>query len=51
MIQKVFRDHAMSEAQIKLWYKCFKGGRSSVESDPCSGRPAMSRAPENVECL
>ena len=27
----------------------FKDGRESVESDPCSGRPATRRTPENVE--
>ena len=48
-IQKAFGDNAMSAAQIKVWHKCFKDGRESVESDPCSGRPATSRAPENVE--
>ena len=32
-----------------MWHKCFKDGQESVESDPCSGRPATSRTPENVE--
>ena len=45
-----FGDNAMSAAQIKVWHKCFKDGRESVESDPCSGRPATSRTSENVEC-
>ena len=49
MIQKAFRDEAMSAAQIKVWHKCFEDGQESVESDPHSGRPATSRAPENVE--
>ena len=49
MIQKAFRDDAMSAVQIKVWYKRFEDGRESVESDPCSGRPATSRTPENVE--
>ena len=49
MIQKSFRDDAMSAAQIKVWHKCFKDGRESVESDPCSERPTTSRTPENVE--
>ena len=49
MIQKAFWDDAMSAAQIKMWHKCFKDGRESVESDPHSGRPATSRTPENVE--
>ena len=46
MIQKAFWDDA---AQIKVWHKCFKNGQESVESNPCSGRPATSRTPENVE--
>ena len=49
MFQKAFRDDAMSAVQIKVWYKRFKDGQESVESDPCSGRPATSRTPENVE--
>ena len=49
MIQKAFRDNAMSAAQIKVWHKCFKDGQESVESDPHSGRPATSNTPESVE--
>ena len=41
----------MSAVQIQVWHKCFKDGRESVENDPCSGRPATSRTPENVECV
>ena len=37
--------------QIKVWHKCFKDGRVCVESDPCSGRSATSRTPENVETV
>ena len=51
MIQKAFRDNAKREAEIKGWHKHFKEGQESVESDPCSRRPATSRTPENVECL
>ena len=51
MMQEAFRVDAMSAAQIKVWHKCFKDGRESVESDPHSGRPATSRTPENVECV
>ena len=32
-----------------MWYKHFKDVWESVESDLCSGRPATSRTPENVE--
>ena len=51
MSQKAPGDDVMSAAQIKMWHKCFKDGRDSVESDPHSGRPATSRTPENVECV
>ena len=51
MIQKAFEDDAMNAVQIKVWHKHFKDGRDSVESDPCSGGPATSRTPENVECV
>ena len=49
MIKEAFRDDSMSEAQMKLWYRRFKDGWKSVESDPRSGRPSTSRTPENVE--
>ena len=51
MIQMVFGDDAMSTVQIKVWHKRFKDGQESVDSDPCSGRPATSRTSENVECV
>ena len=51
MIQKGFRDDAMSAVQIKVWHKHFKDGQDSVESDPHSRRSATSRTPENVECV
>ena len=49
MIQKAFRNDAISVTQIKVWQKCFKNGRESVENDPYSGKPAISRLFENVE--
>ena len=51
MIQKAFGDDAMSAAHIRVWHRCFKDGQESVESDPCSARPATNRSPENVECV
>ena len=39
----------MSAVQIKVWHKCFKNGTESLESNPCSRRPATSTTPENVE--
>ena len=49
MIQKAFGNDAMSATRIKGWRICFKDRRESVESDTCSGRPATSRTPENVD--
>ena len=49
MTQKAFRDDATSAAQIKVWHKCFRDDRESIESDPHSGKPTTSRTPENVE--
>ena len=40
---------ATSAVQIKERCKHFKVGGESAESDPRSGRPATSRAPEDVE--
>ena len=49
MIQKAFRDNAVTAVQVKVWQKCFRDGQEFVESGPCSGRPAASRIPENVK--
>ncbi|PNF32294.1 hypothetical protein B7P43_G16679 [Cryptotermes secundus] len=46
-IQQAFGDDAMSNSWIKEWYNHFKDGRTSVDSEPCSGRPSTSRN-ENV---
>ena len=51
MIQKAFKDDAMSIVQTEVRHKCFQDGQESVESDPCSGRCSTSRTPENVECV
>ena len=50
MIQKAFWDNAMSAVQIKVWHNT-SDDRESVESDPHSGRPAISRTPEKVKYL
>ncbi|CAN8010843.1 unnamed protein product [Ixodes pacificus] len=42
-IQTAFGDDAMSSTQIKEWYNRFKDGRTSVESEPRSGRPSTCR--------
>ncbi|XP_076045657.1 protein GVQW3-like [Oratosquilla oratoria] len=51
MIKKAFQDGSLSEAQIKMWYKRFKEGGESVESDPHSGRPSTRGTPKDIECV
>jgi transposase len=51
MMKKALGDYSLSEAQIKVWYRRFKDAWESVESDPRSGRPSISRTPENVESV
>ena len=41
MIQKAFVDESMDITQIKEWYRRFKNGRTSVDSDPRSGQPSL----------
>lgn len=48
-IQQAFRDDAMSTSRIKEWYNRFKDGRTSVDSEPRSGRPSTSRNDNVVE--
>ena len=49
MIQKAFVDKSMGITQIKEWYRWFKNGRTSVYSDPRSGRPSLTTTPEKIE--
>ena len=49
MIQKPFVDESMGITQIKQWYRLFKNGRTSVDSDPRSGRPSLTTTLENIE--
>lgn len=49
MIRKVYGDESMGDTQIKEWFRRFKNGRISVESDERSGRPLTARNTENVE--
>ena len=39
----------MGITQIKKLYRRFKNGRTSVDSDPRSGRPSLITTPENIE--
>ena len=49
MIQKAFVDESMGITQMKEWYRRFKNGRTSVDSDPRSGRLPLTTTPENIE--
>ncbi|GFY08975.1 protein GVQW3 [Trichonephila clavipes] len=49
MLQKAFKDEWMGKTQIKEWYGRFKNGRTSVDSDPRSGRPSTGTSSHNVE--
>ena len=51
MIKKAFGDDSMGEVQINFWYRRFKDGWESIESDPPSGRPSTSSTPKNVESV
>ena len=48
-IQLAFGHDALSPTQIKQWFKRFKDGRASVESDHRSGRPSTSRNNEVMD--
>ena len=50
MIQKAFKDNAMSAAPKKSVAQTLQKRLRIVESDPCLGRPATSRTSKNVKC-
>jgi hypothetical protein len=43
MIQNAFGNEAMGCTRVKEWFRQFKEGLMSAESDECLGRPSMSR--------
>jgi AraC-like DNA-binding protein len=43
IIQKAFGNEAMGCTQVKEWFRHFKEGWTSAESDEHSGRPSTSR--------
>ena len=49
MIQKALVDESMGITQVKEWYRRFKNDRTSVDSDPRSGRPSLTTTLENIE--
>jgi len=49
MLQKAFKEEALSRTQVYEWFAWFKRGEMSVEDHPHSGRPSTSRTDENVK--
>ena len=49
MMKKAFGNECMSKTRIKEWCNCFKGGRTSVNSDSRSGRPSTTKTLDNIE--
>jgi transposase len=47
--RRVSGNDAVGITQIQKWYNQFKDGRTSVESDACSGRPSTSRNDKLVD--
>lgn len=48
MMKTAFGDEAMSRARVFEWFRRFKEGRQSVDSDPRSGRPSTSRNEDKI---
>ena len=49
MIQKAFKEEALSRTLVFEWCAQFKRGQMSIEDHPHSGRPSTSYIVENVE--
>ncbi|GFT06398.1 protein GVQW3 [Trichonephila clavipes] len=48
MIKTAFGDEVMSRARVFEWFRPFKEGRRSVNSDPHSGRPSISHNEDKI---
>jgi len=47
-LKRAYGEHALSRTQVFRWHKAFLDGCESVEDEPRSGRPCMSKTDENV---
>jgi len=48
LLQQAYGEDAMGRTQVFDWFRRFKEGRNSDESDPRSGRPSTSRNEEMI---
>ncbi|PRD36017.1 UNVERIFIED_CONTAM: hypothetical protein NCL1_09902 [Trichonephila clavipes] len=47
-LQQACGDSVLSRAQAFRWFKAFSKGRKSIQDEPCSGRPSVSKTAEHV---
>jgi len=48
LLQQAYGEDAMGRTHVFDWFRRFKEGRTSVESDPRSGRPSTSKNEEII---
>ena len=48
LLQQAYSEDAMARTQVCDWFRRFKEGRTSVESDPRSGRQSTLRREEMI---
>jgi len=51
ILEKTFKEEALSRTRVFECFARFKRGEMSVEDHPHSGRPSTSRADDNVETI
>ncbi|GBL72054.1 Putative uncharacterized protein FLJ37770 [Araneus ventricosus] len=49
ILVKVYGVDAVSKKYVFEWFKRFRDGKEDVEDEPRSGRPPISKTPENIE--
>ncbi|GFV37235.1 protein GVQW3 [Trichonephila clavipes] len=47
-LQQAYEDSVLSRAHVFRWFKAFSEGRESIEDEPRSGKPSVSKTAENV---
>ncbi|GFX16288.1 uncharacterized protein TNCV_4705411 [Trichonephila clavipes] len=47
-LQQAYGDSVLSRALVFWWFNAFSEGRESIEDEPRSGRPSVSKTAENV---